>query len=93
MPLPGEAQGVLRPKGRPWFDVETANASFGQGISVTTLQLAMAMGAIANGGRLLEPVLVQRVTRRARRDRARRGAARAARGRAARGRAHGRPRC
>ena len=35
---------------------------YGQGISVTTLQLAMAMSAIANDGRLLEPVLVKRVT-------------------------------
>jgi cell division protein FtsI (penicillin-binding protein 3) len=62
LPLPGEAAGVLRPKGRPWFEVETANASFGQGVSVTTMQLAVAMSAIANGGRLLEPVLVRRVT-------------------------------
>jgi cell division protein FtsI (penicillin-binding protein 3) len=62
VPLPGEAEGVLRPKGRPWFDTETASASFGQGISVTTLQLAMAMSAIANGGKLLEPVLVRRTT-------------------------------
>jgi cell division protein FtsI (penicillin-binding protein 3) len=62
LPLPGEASGVLRPKNRPWFEVETANASFGQGISVTTVQLAMAVGAIANGGRLLEPVLVRKVT-------------------------------
>jgi cell division protein FtsI (penicillin-binding protein 3) len=60
--LPGEASGVLRPKGRAWYDAETASASFGQGISVTTLQLAMAMSAIANGGRLLEPVLVKKVT-------------------------------
>lgn len=62
LPLPGEAAGVLRPKGRPWFEVETANASFGQGISVTTVQLAVAMGAIANGGKLMEPVLVKKVT-------------------------------
>jgi cell division protein FtsI (penicillin-binding protein 3) len=60
--LPGEASGVLRPKARPWFEVETANASFGQGVSVTTLQLAMAMGAIADGGRLHEPILVSRIT-------------------------------
>ena len=60
--LPGEASGVLRPQGRAWYDAETASASFGQGISVTTLQLAMAMGAIANGGRLLEPILVKKVT-------------------------------
>jgi len=62
LPLPGEASGVLRPKGRPWYDPETATASFGQGISVTTIQLAMAMSAIANGGKLLEPILVERVT-------------------------------
>ncbi len=60
--LPGEASGVLRPQGRAWYDAETATASFGQGISVTTLQLAMAMSAIANGGRLLEPILVKKVT-------------------------------
>jgi cell division protein FtsI (penicillin-binding protein 3) len=61
LPVPGEAIGVLRPRGRPWVQVETASASFGQGISVTTIQLAMATAAIANGGRLLEPVLVKRV--------------------------------
>jgi cell division protein FtsI (penicillin-binding protein 3) len=64
IPLPGEAIGVLRPKGRPWYDAETASASFGQGISVTTLQLAMAMSAIANGGKLLEPILVKQIGRR-----------------------------
>ena len=62
LPLPGEAAGVLRPKGRAWYDSETASASFGQGISVTTLQLVMAMSAIANGGKLLEPILVKKVT-------------------------------
>jgi cell division protein FtsI (penicillin-binding protein 3) len=62
IPLPGEASGVLRARGRPWVQVETAAASFGQGISVTTIQLAMAVGAIANGGRLLEPLLIKRVT-------------------------------
>jgi cell division protein FtsI (penicillin-binding protein 3) len=62
LPLPGEASGVLRPKARPWFEVETANASFGQGISVTTVQLAVAMSAIANGGKLMEPILVRKIT-------------------------------
>jgi cell division protein FtsI (penicillin-binding protein 3) len=62
LPIPGEASGVLRPKGRPWFEVETANASFGQGISVTTVQLAVAMSAIANGGKMMEPILVKRIT-------------------------------
>lgn len=62
LPLPGEAAGVLRPRGRPWVDVETANASFGQGIGVTTIQLAVAMSAIANGGRLMDPILVRKIT-------------------------------
>ena len=62
IPLPGEAVGMLRPRGRPWVQVETAAASFGQGISVTTLQLAMAISAVANRGRLLTPVLVRKVT-------------------------------
>jgi cell division protein FtsI (penicillin-binding protein 3) len=62
LPVPGESGGILRPRGRPWVEVETATASFGQGIGVTTMQLAMAMGAIANGGKLMEPILVRRVT-------------------------------
>jgi cell division protein FtsI (penicillin-binding protein 3) len=62
LPVAGEAGGVLRPRGRPWVPVETAAASFGQGVSVTSVQLAMAFGAIANRGRLLEPILVRRVT-------------------------------
>ncbi|MFT3771162.1 MAG: penicillin-binding protein [Minicystis sp.] len=61
IPFPGESMGVLRPHGHPWVQVETATAAYGQGISVTTLQMAMAMAAIANNGRLLEPVLVKRV--------------------------------
>ena len=61
VPLPGEANGVLRSRGRPWVQVETAAASFGQGVSTTTLQLAMAIAAIGNGGKLMEPILVRRV--------------------------------
>lgn len=59
--LPGESSGTLRPRGRPWVQVETAAASFGQGISVTNLQMAMAVAAIANGGELLEPTLIGKV--------------------------------
>ncbi len=62
LPLPGQAVGVLRPRERPWVQVETASAAFGQGISVTSLQLATAVSAIANRGRLLEPILIKRVS-------------------------------
>jgi cell division protein FtsI (penicillin-binding protein 3) len=60
--VPGETSGVLRPRDRPWVQVETASAAFGQGISVSTLQLAMASAAIANGGELMQPILIKRVT-------------------------------
>ena len=62
LPVPGEASGTLRPKGRPWVQVETASAAFGQGIGITNVQLAMAAAAIANGGELMEPLLVKKVT-------------------------------
>jgi len=62
LPVPGESSGTLRPRGRPWVQVETASAAFGQGISVTNLQLVMATSAIANGGELMQPILVKRAT-------------------------------
>ncbi|MBM4358539.1 MAG: PASTA domain-containing protein [Deltaproteobacteria bacterium] len=62
VPLLGAAVGILRPRARPWVPVETATAAFGQGISITNLQLAMAVAAVANRGRLLEPILVSKVT-------------------------------
>ncbi|MDH3998361.1 MAG: transpeptidase family protein [Desulfuromonadales bacterium] len=58
--LPGEAVGLVRPPEK-WFEVDLAAISFGQGISVTPIQLAAAAGAIANGGYLMEPYVVERV--------------------------------
>lgn len=55
--LPGESPGLLMPVTR-WPALAKAYISFGQGISITPLQLALAFGTIANGGRLLEPYLV-----------------------------------
>lgn len=60
IPLPGETGGILRHY-RRWYEMDAATISFGQGMSVTTLQLATAMSALANGGRLMRPVLVRRV--------------------------------
>lgn len=62
VPIPGEASGTLRPRGRPWVQVETASAAFGQGISVTNIQLALATAAIANGGELLEARLFKKIS-------------------------------
>ena len=58
--LPGETAGILRHYNR-WYDMDAATISFGQGMSATALQLTLAMSAIANGGKLMRPTLVQRV--------------------------------
>ncbi|MBN2200386.1 transpeptidase family protein [bacterium] len=55
--LPGEAGGSLPPV-YGWNDFTTAAIGFGQGISVTTLQVAGMMAAVANGGELLKPRIV-----------------------------------
>ena len=58
--LPGEAVGGLRQVDR-WSKVTPAYVSFGQGVSVTPIQLAAAAGAIANGGTLYQPYVVRAV--------------------------------
>ncbi len=58
--LPGENPGILRPV-EDWPPRTGAYAAFGQGISVTAIQLAAAFGAIANGGMLMEPYLVEAI--------------------------------
>lgn len=59
--LPGETKGQLR-HFRKWYDMDAATISFGQGMSANALQLVSAMGAIANGGKLMRPTLLKRVT-------------------------------
>ena len=58
--LPGESPGIVRPL-RSWSALSKAYVSFGQEVSVTPLQLARAMAAVANGGRLRRPHVVARV--------------------------------
>lgn len=58
--LPGETPGIMRPV-ETWAHIDLATHSFGQGVSVTPVQMAAAFGAIANGGSLMRPFLVRRV--------------------------------
>ncbi len=57
--LPGEVRGNLPPLRS---DIATATASFGQGVTATPMQLLQGYAALANGGRLLRPYVVSRVT-------------------------------
>jgi len=58
--LPGEAGGIVRGLGAIG-PVELANNSFGQGISVTPIQLITAFSAVANDGYLMEPRIAKKV--------------------------------
>jgi cell division protein FtsI (penicillin-binding protein 3) len=55
--FPDESAGVLRPWSR-WQPVDHATIAFGQGIGVTSVQLAAAMASLSNGGEWVRPRLV-----------------------------------
>ena len=55
--FPAEAAGAMLP-GDQWDEVIRATVSYGQGISVTPLQMANVYATIANGGRWMQPTLV-----------------------------------
>jgi cell division protein FtsI (penicillin-binding protein 3) len=55
--LAAETGGIVRPLAE-WYPVDLGTISFGQGLSVTPLQLASAYAAIANGGTLYRPYVV-----------------------------------
>lgn len=58
--LPGEARGMTYSLER-MGPVELSTMAFGHGVAVTPIQLISAMAAIANGGVLLQPQLVDRI--------------------------------
>lgn len=58
--LPGEAEGILTDS-NTWSPITLATVSFGQGVSVTPIQIVAAMGAIANGGRTVHPHVVRAI--------------------------------
>ena len=50
MRVPGDEQ---------WYKVDLATNSFGQGIAVTPIQMVMAIGALANEGKMMSPHVVK----------------------------------
>jgi cell division protein FtsI/penicillin-binding protein 2 len=61
--LGGEVAGRVRtPDSDPdWREVDMATNSFGQGIGATPLQMAMAVAALANDGKIMKPMLVKEI--------------------------------
>jgi len=57
LPLPGESPGKVY-RLEKWGKTSLASVSMGQEVSVTTVQLAQAAAAVANGGMLVKPRLV-----------------------------------
>lgn len=58
--LPGEGKGIVHHP-RYWSPVALDTIAFGQGISVTGIQLVAALSAIANGGFLMRPYVVEKI--------------------------------
>ncbi len=59
--LYGETSGLFYPEGS-FNEVELATASFGQGPTVTPLQMITAVSAVANDGILVKPHLIKQIT-------------------------------
>jgi cell division protein FtsI (penicillin-binding protein 3) len=58
--FPGEASGIVLP-GRDWTESSIGTIPIGQGIGVSAMQMAQMYQAIANGGVMIEPHLIERI--------------------------------
>ncbi len=60
IPLTGEVAGRVLPR-KSWDMLTWSRMAMGHSIAVTPLQMAMAVSAIANGGTLMKPQIVQEI--------------------------------
>ena len=58
--LPESQRGRLA-NWQTWLPIRFANVSFGQGISVTALEILKGYSVFANGGKVVEPYLIKRI--------------------------------
>lgn len=59
--LPGETPGLIR-RPKDWSALSLASLSIGQEVSVTPLQMLVAVSAVANGGTLVRPYVARSIT-------------------------------
>jgi cell division protein FtsI (penicillin-binding protein 3) len=57
---PGETSGTLLPY-QKWSKIDAGAISFGQGVSVSAIQLISGISAIANNGWLMKPMLIKKI--------------------------------
>ncbi len=58
--IQGEVTEPIRPE-KKWIPIDLATASFGQGISVTPIELITAVNALANDGKVMRPMVVDKI--------------------------------
>ncbi len=58
--LPGEQKGLLLNE-REWIPIHQANICFGQGVSVTALQMIAAYNIVANKGYYINPQIINKI--------------------------------
>ncbi|MFH1561076.1 MAG: penicillin-binding transpeptidase domain-containing protein [Patescibacteria group bacterium] len=59
--LPSEIKGLLPEAGKGWFLGNTYHLAIGQGdLTMTPVQVALMTGAVANGGKICQPMVVQK---------------------------------
>ncbi len=59
--MAGEVRGDLKALKEEGREINFATAAFGQGVSVTPIEMAVAIGAIANDGKMMKPYLVEKI--------------------------------
>jgi cell division protein FtsI/penicillin-binding protein 2 len=60
--MAGEATGRLKvPGDGDWYDADLGTNAFGQGVSATPIQMAAAISAIANDGKMMAPHIVRSI--------------------------------
>lgn len=62
--MAGEVNGILALPGQDTYSpINLYTNAFGQGVSVTPVQLVAGLSTVANGGRLMKPYIVSQVSR------------------------------
>lgn len=59
--LTGEIPGLVNPPHR-WNKLDITRIPMGQSVAVTPIQMVTAMSTIANGGKLMKPMIISKVT-------------------------------